>query len=507
MMNVQRLVFTLVTIVTMTLAGCGGGGGGGSSPVSSMDPMDGGPETPQPPTTQPDNGGPTTPSVSAFTGLNANSTTADNIVTAIGKVAEATPRAVSVTQSSNVDGNGVTTDQVEVTAEYGANQHRFSVRNGTEWSIGMSEGNPGSIPDAPSPWKGSQLSKRVSGGTVYVNAYSDIDAPTTSQVDSGDDGTRDVPLGAMVTLDGFVGGNILLNFAGGFTGSGRLNGEPGTFNCSGGCEIASGGIIGGDWMFTPRRPPGAEDISGSDALTWTGTFNRDRLPGTRNGEQGYFRCLSSSCGESRSSVNGRVQMRLTGNWVFVPSSGRTVSTPDTDYLAGGVWLFVPTDATSAADYVFGAFGDGNDHFLQENLIALTGTATYRGDAIGVYSEKTTTTTDIGYFNGDVELTANFGGGGDLGTISGSITNFEVDGEADVGTLNLGTANIGSLNSGFFQGDVTGSDDERSFTGNWGGQFFGNGESDGRPGSVAGTFGGQSTDDAVNFVGAFGAHKQ
>ena len=444
MMNVQRLVFTLVTIVTMTLAGCGGGGGGGSSPMSSMDPMDGGPETPQPPTTQPDNGGPTTPSVSAFTGLNANSTTADNIVTAIGKVAEATPRAVSVTQSSNVDGNGVTTDQVEVTAEYGANQHRFSVRNGTEWSIGMSEGNPGSIPDAPSPWKGSQLSKDVSGGRVYVNAYSDIDAPTTSPGSETYDGFRFTSLA--------IGGRFVQQ-NGDISLPAEYNGVSGRATCAGCSFVYTLGelqMTGGRMTFTPT--------DGSSPTTFT--------PG-----------------------------------------GNTQTTPDTDYLAGGVWLFVPTDATSAADYVFGAFGDGSDHFLQENLIALTGTATYRGDAIGVYSEKTTTTTDIGYFNGDVELTANFGGGGDLGTISGSITNFEVDGEADVGTLNLGTANIGSLNSGFFQGDVTGSDDERSFTGNWGGQFFGNGESDGRPGSVAGTFGGQSTDDAVNFVGAFGAHKQ
>ena len=55
--------------------------------------------------------------------------------------------------------------------------------------------------------------------------------------------------------------------------------------------------------------------------------------------------------------------------------------------------------------------------------------------------------------------------------------------------------------------MTGSDDEHSYTGHWGGQFFGNEEADGRPGSVAGTFGGHSTDDVVSFVGAFGAHKQ
>ena len=48
---------------------------------------------------------------------------------------------------------------------------------------------------------------------------------------------------------------------------------------------------------------------------------------------------------------------------------------------------------------------------------------------------------------------------------------------------------------------------RRHLGQWGGQFFGNGETDRYPGSVAGTFGGQSDDNAVSFVGVFGAHKE
>ena len=82
-----------------------------------------------------------------------------------------------------MDSNGVTTDQVDVTAEYGASVPRFSVQNGTEWSIGMGEGNPSPISDTTPPWKGAELSKQVSGGTVYVDAYTDIEAPTTRQVD------------------------------------------------------------------------------------------------------------------------------------------------------------------------------------------------------------------------------------------------------------------------------------------------------------------------------------
>ena len=181
--------------------------------------------------------------------------------------------------------------------------------------------------------------------------------------------------------------------------------------------------------------------------------------------------------------------------------------PDTDYLAGGVWLYVPDTASSTDDYEFGVFADGSDPFTQSNIMALTGGATYRGDAVGVYSEKGASSTTIGNFDGDVRLTADFGAADSLGTISGVIDNFEVDGEASAGSLTLGEAAIGSANSGFFKGAVTGSDDSRTYAGKWGGQFFGNGAaSTDHPGSVAGTFGGTSTDATVNFVGAFGAHR-
>ncbi|MCY4607840.1 MAG: hypothetical protein OXD40_04470 [bacterium] len=162
---------------------------------------------------------------------------------------------------------------------------------------------------------------------------------------------------------------------------------------------------------------------------------------------------------------------------------------------------------SVADFEFGAFADGNDPFMQSDLAAVSGTATYLGDAIGVYSAREAGATAVGYLDADVRLTANFGDANGLGTIRGSMTNFFVDGAPHAGTLNLGTADIGAQNSGFFRGSVTGADSQRNYTGRWGGQFFGNDQADGRPGSAAGTFGAHSSDDAINLVGAFGTHKQ
>ena len=468
--------FAAAAALAVALSGCGGGGG-------SM------------------TGGGSMPATSVLGDLNATQEVADNILAAIGRAAEATPRAGSVTQSSNVYSSGITIDKVEVTAAYGASVPRYSVRNGTEWSISMNEGNPRPISDVSAPWKGSALSKRVNGGTVYIDAYTDIEAPTTRQVSSGDDGTRNVPLNTMI-----LGAGVTIDAGRGITGQrGRLDGELGTFNCTGGCGVSNGITTRGMWMFTPDRPPGAVVVSGNSGVEVTGSFNRNRWSGTYNSQAGYFKCLSTTCGSR--TVNGRVMIG-SGEWIFVPTSGTTATILDTDYLSGGVWLLVPDNRTSAADYVFGAFVDGSDPFLQSKIIALQRTATYEGDATGVYSEMTPEEgTSIGYFNGDVTLNADFGGTSDLGTISGSITNFEVDGEREDGMLTLGTALIGSQNSGFFKGQVSGSDVEHTYVGNWGGQFFGNSESDGKPGSVAGTFGGHSRDDAVNFVGAFGAHKQ
>ena len=421
------------TFSLLTLAACGGGGGGGST--STMPPGNGG-------------GGQTIPTRAAAL---TNSVTAANVVAALAKAAEALPSAGSVTQSSNVDDRNITTDQVHITAQYGSGTPSFSVRNGTAWSIGTSDGNPRRISDVTPPYQGVELRKRIADGTLYVNAYTDIEAP--KQVTTG--GT---PVDVM-TRDRMA--------------------------------FASGGFTLGRGLSTP---------------------------GTLNGQQGTFTCSSTGCGiQFTGGVQiGSGQENTVGavsGLTFVPAgSGTTQSMEDADYLSGGFWMIVPDDASSVSDYQFGAFADGSDPFVQSNLRTVTGVATYDGDATGVYSGTAGGSTNIGYFDADVRLTANFGDANGLGTISGSMTNFEVDGERTDDNLSLGTARIGSQNSGFFTGDMSGVDDEGSLRGNWGGQFFGNDEPDGKPGSVGGTFGGtytytDSAQGTATFVGAFGAQKQ
>ena len=93
-------------------------------------------------------------------------------------------------------------------------------------------------------------------------------------------------------------------------------------------------------------------------------------------------------------------------------------------------------------------------------------------------------------------------------IGGSVTGIEVDAERLSGSVTLGTANIGSSNSGFFEGRLNGTVEGIDYSGRWGGQFFGNSETDGTaPGSVGGTLGATSDDRNNSFVGVFGAYKQ
>ena len=438
-MRTPYLALVLAASVALVVAGCGGGGSGPGSmtDVGPTMPDDG--STPQPPTMVP-----------TRTQALADPTTAANLADAMTQAAQALPSAGSVTQSSNVDNGKFTTDRVQVTHRYSneGGDGSIEVRNGTKWSITIDEENFRIIPDVDEPWIGFEASKRIEGGALYVDLYTDDDSEYSEY-------TTTVGADYDFTFPGIQVGDQYVNEGGSINFPAEFNGVPGRGACTGCSFVYTTGklsMTGGSMTFTP------DDGSAPTTLT----------PGA--------------------------------------TETITETVRDPDYLSGGIWMIVPDDAMSADDYAFGAFVDGNDPF-RNNIAAVQGTASYDGDATGVYSDETGGSTHIGYFDGDVLLTANFGGGSDLGTIGGAITNFEVDGSPTDGRLDLGTASIGSANSGFFRGSVTGSDDEHSYTGHWGGQFFGNGEADGRPGSVAGTFGGNSTDDVVSFVGAFGAHKQ
>ena len=243
-------------------------------------------------------------------------------------------------------------------------------------------------------------------------------------------------------------------------------------------------------------------------------FIGEEFTGTLNGQYGKFVCYVR-CAAGYNFFTDRVT-ETDGNLRFTPIT----RTPSTDYLTFGSWLRVPNGAADPIQYEFGSFANGSDPFVQDNIAALTGTATYSGDARGVHFDSEDAENSY-FFDAVVTLTANFGSGSDLGMISGRVHDFERLDEfndyrrglfgrepvANNPTLTLGSAEIGAANSGFFVGDTSGTYDSTALSGQWGGRFYGNGDGSSAPGSVAGTFGAATADGSQGLQGAFGAPRQ
>ena len=189
---------------------------------------------------------------------------------------------------------------------------------------------------------------------------------------------------------------------------------------------------------------------------------------------------------------------------------------DSDWLATGVWARRPADG-AYANYRFGVFADGGDRFPASRVAALTGTATYTGDATGVYSRRTGAdgaSRRTEFFEADAVLTADFSakpGATGEGYISGRVHNISVGGTAIAGSpeIALNRARIsanGSVHAALTRMTFDGS----SWTGSWGGEFYGARGVRQPPGAIAGVFGATAgskyNGTAKTFIGAFGASR-
>lgn len=202
-----------------------------------------------------------------------------------------------------------------------------------------------------------------------------------------------------------------------------------------------------------------------------------------------------------------IQTDADGDGDGVP--GELEDYDDSDYLAGGVWLYVPetvdpcVSSRSCNVHQAGAFANGNDQFDGSDMDTLVGSATYEGRAVGVHASPTRTV----YFEAKARLTVDFGSNTEFGYLQGEIFDFT----SRVGT-NFPGAPVVRLeltglfgNSARFNGDTTHNDGSSDYTGKWGGHFYGSGRSDGIPGSAAGTFGATNEDESKSYLGAFGTH--
>ena len=189
---------------------------------------------------------------------------------------------------------------------------------------------------------------------------------------------------------------------------------------------------------------------------------------------------------------------------------------ETDYLLLGYWTELDRTSTEETYSDIGAFVTGGDLF-NDNKMPIEGEATYQGfgtvtgfegDNLTFTNDDNKSRTNAFWILGDSSLSVDFGSG----IISGKISNLQIEkvkanqiinenNLQDIpGELILNNAKIGNSNSGFFEGNLTGTFDGRSYNGLYGGQFYGNGESDGQPGTVAGTLGGISSDGRFTIIG-------
>ena len=309
-------------------------------------------------------------------------------------------------------------------------------------------------------------------------------------------------------------------------------------------EGPSSTVAGDDGYSIPWESVSFDDLDvpvGGEINFGTG------MPGSYMGVQGTFTCVDDS--QSGQEFNICRINRHTPDMMGVSEDDEVMFTPDVyapdaDWLAAGVWFTVPDDEEQG-DYAIGAFVYGNDPIKPADATAgnaLTGTATYEGDAFGRYAEIDGVHTEVGRFTADAILMADFGGTDGMGTIQGDLTGFMANGQSEDWQVNFEAADIkmgpgdtdndamtpdtfdDPLTALRFNAGASGFARGHNLDGYWNGQFYGTpavdnpdtqdvdeSERGGLPGSAAGTFGVTDRDktDAYSLTmgGAFVTHYQ
>ena len=161
--------------------------------------------------------------------------------------------------------------------------------------------------------------------------------------------------------------------------------------------------------------------------------------GTYDGYSGKFSCDGTGANtDCNIDVSSNGDPSFDGTWMFTASLTAKRSSKyakqDTEFLYFGIWAFEPTDpadSTNPHEFKWAAGGDADNI---ENFAELTGTAEFRGGAIGKYALAKVggRAAKIGTFTATANFTADFGNNTVPGTISGRITDFK-EGGADLGS--------------------------------------------------------------------------
>ena len=199
-------------------------------------------------------------------------------------------------------------------------------------------------------------------------------------------------------------------------------------------------------------------------------------------------------------------------WTDYASAGKS------DYIMGGWWLLVPDNP--AGDYRFGALAKGENLYARFSPStghakpAVTGEATYKGPAAGLFVSSENDMVSIQRLLGKVTLTADFGNASQTGTIKGRIDSLILDGESARGEILLPkatlTTSIGSLRfplstkSDLNKKSNIGNIEGINYQGDWAGTTLGDSSGTDQPTGIVGVVGGSGGGNS--FVASFGAKK-
>ncbi len=243
-----------------------------------------------------------------------------------------------------------------------------------------------------------------------------------------------------------------------------------------------------------------ESFRADNAATTTADEGLHR--GRFDGAMGTFDCTAT--GGCSATVNDEgVTTAVTGTFEFTPDDGATVDVADANYLYYGFWLKKNDKGYSDVQTFHGAVSSVDSPTYD----AVEGTATFEGNAAGVYTYDTLKSdgskekVTAGSFEADVELTASFGGDdvavSKQDSIEGMITNFDLSGgESNAWVLKLNQGTI-TASDGTFSGMTNGGATNAPYEG----QLYGGGGED-APTMATGEFNGNFVNGMV--AGAFGA---
>ena len=171
-----------------------------------------------------------------------------------------------------------------------------------------------------------------------------------------------------------------------------------------------------------------------------GTDGLVEIPGTFDGAPGTYVCTPATDSVCTSSIRSGGGFTLAGGgWKFVPDEGAMVAKPDTEYHYFGWWLRVAGDGSYTGGAFHGGVGGAQDFTA---LSRLQSEATYRGPAAGKFViDLQNSAAEAGEFTASATLRVDFDDASAPGTVTGTVSNFRVDGDTKDWSVELQSAEI------------------------------------------------------------------